>query len=167
MLNAATIAAIVAACWAHPSGQAYLAKIDQIEQLSITCGNPCCNKTSSRSHKQEKHEYVSVSWNMDWTQPIIEKVEKELPKTIVEPLKKVRNGAKPSIYLNHLLRELEVYAIQIEDSINSIEDAEKKLDQLERLSKLEYKLEQFVHTQMFHEEDELQIIYFAYRNFFT
>lgn len=41
-LNAVTIAAIVAACWAHPQGQAYLAKIDQIEALSISCGNPCC-----------------------------------------------------------------------------------------------------------------------------
>lgn len=43
-LNAITIAAIVAACWAHPSGQAYLAKIDQIEALSIACGNPCCDR---------------------------------------------------------------------------------------------------------------------------
>jgi len=41
-LNAVTIAAIVTACWAHPQGQAYLAKIDQIEALSISCGNPCC-----------------------------------------------------------------------------------------------------------------------------
>lgn len=41
-LNAVTIAAIVAACWAHPQGQAYLAKIDQIGALSISCGNPCC-----------------------------------------------------------------------------------------------------------------------------
>lgn len=41
-LNAVTIAAIIAACWAHPQGQAYLAKIDQIEALSIACGNPCC-----------------------------------------------------------------------------------------------------------------------------
>ncbi len=42
-LNAVTIAAIVAACWAHPQGQAYLAKIYQIEALSIACGNPCCH----------------------------------------------------------------------------------------------------------------------------
>ena len=46
MLNAVTIAAIVAACWAHPQGQAYLAKIEQIDQLSISCGNPCCNQVS-------------------------------------------------------------------------------------------------------------------------
>lgn len=46
-MNAVTIAAIVAACWAHPSGQAYLAKIDQIEELSIRCGNPCCKPSIS------------------------------------------------------------------------------------------------------------------------
>lgn len=44
MLNAATIAAIVAACWAHPSGVSYLEKIDQIEAAAIACGNPCCTK---------------------------------------------------------------------------------------------------------------------------
>lgn len=165
-LNAITIAAIVAACWAHPSGQAYLAKIDQIEQLSISCGNPCCNKTSSRAHKQEKHEYVSISWNMDWTQPIIEKVEKELPKDVVEPLKKIRNEAKPSNYLNNLLRALEFYAQQIEDSITSFEDVEEKLNKLEKLSKLEDRFEKFVHTQMFHEDEELHIIYLAYKKFY-
>ena len=42
-MNAVTLAAIVAACWAHPQGQAYLAKIYQIEALSIACGNPCCH----------------------------------------------------------------------------------------------------------------------------
>jgi len=43
-LNAITIAAIVAACWAHPQGQSYLAKIDKIDALSISCGNPCCRQ---------------------------------------------------------------------------------------------------------------------------
>ena len=42
MLNAATLAAIVAACWAHPQGVAYLAKIAQIEAAAIARGNPCC-----------------------------------------------------------------------------------------------------------------------------
>ena len=42
-LTQADIDAIVAACWAHPQGQAYLAKIYQIEALSIACGNPCCH----------------------------------------------------------------------------------------------------------------------------
>ncbi len=43
MLNAVTIAAVAAACWAHPQGVSYLAKIDQINTYSIECGNPCCN----------------------------------------------------------------------------------------------------------------------------
>ena len=49
-MNAVTIAAIVAACWAHPQGQAYLAKIDQIEALSISCGNPCCRQALAAGH---------------------------------------------------------------------------------------------------------------------
>lgn len=56
LLNAATIAAIVAACWAHPQGQAYLAKIDQIETLSISCGNPCCNQLGSGQHRAREEE---------------------------------------------------------------------------------------------------------------
>ena len=51
MLNAVTIAAIVAACWVHPQGQAYLAKIEtylsKVEAISAAverCGNPCCSK---------------------------------------------------------------------------------------------------------------------------
>lgn len=46
MLNAATLAAIVAACWAHPSGVSYLEKINQIEADAIVCGNPCCTKNT-------------------------------------------------------------------------------------------------------------------------
>ena len=40
MLNAATIAAIVAACWAHPSGVSYLEKIERLNACSTP--NPCC-----------------------------------------------------------------------------------------------------------------------------
>lgn len=43
MLNAATIAAIVAAIWAHPQGVAYLDKIEQIRICAEALGNPCCN----------------------------------------------------------------------------------------------------------------------------
>lgn len=53
MLNAAAIAAIVAACWAQPQGQAYLAKIEaylaKVEAISAAvdrCGNPCCTKNT-------------------------------------------------------------------------------------------------------------------------
>jgi hypothetical protein len=56
MLNIATIAAIVAAVWAHPQGVAYLEKIDTIEQLSISCGNPCCNELGSGQHRARKEE---------------------------------------------------------------------------------------------------------------
>lgn len=48
ILNAATLAAIVAACWAHPSGVAYLAKIEQIEARAISCSNPCCTQAMPR-----------------------------------------------------------------------------------------------------------------------
>ena len=56
MLNAITIAAIVAAVWAHPQGVSYLEKIDQIEQLSISCGNPCCNQLGSGQHRVREEE---------------------------------------------------------------------------------------------------------------
>jgi len=56
MLNAITIAAIVAAVWAHPQGISYLEKIDQIEQLSISCGNPCCNQLGSGQHRAREEE---------------------------------------------------------------------------------------------------------------
>ncbi len=42
MLNAATLAAIVAAVWAHPQGVAYLEKIEQIRVCAEAKGNPCC-----------------------------------------------------------------------------------------------------------------------------
>lgn len=60
-LNAVTIAAIVAACWAHPSGQAYLAKIDQIEALSISCGNPCCKSEEQHAGGHWKHLLRAVA----------------------------------------------------------------------------------------------------------
>lgn len=55
MLNAATIAAIVAACWAHPQGVAYLAKIAQIESAAITCGNPCCARPGAAIPYAPRH----------------------------------------------------------------------------------------------------------------
>lgn len=54
MLNTVTIAAIVAAVWAHPQGVSYLEKIDQIEQLSISCGNPCCQLGSGQHRAREE-----------------------------------------------------------------------------------------------------------------
>lgn len=46
MLNAAAIAAIVAACWAHPQGQAYLSKVEAISAAVERCCNPCCTKNT-------------------------------------------------------------------------------------------------------------------------
>lgn len=40
MLNAVTIAAIVAAVWAHPSGVSYLEKINRLHACRTP--NPCC-----------------------------------------------------------------------------------------------------------------------------
>lgn len=56
MLNAATLLALVAACWAHPQGVAYLEKIEQIEQLSISCGNPCCRGGGGKGGKATEEE---------------------------------------------------------------------------------------------------------------
>jgi hypothetical protein len=56
MLTPATILALVAACWAHPQGVAYLEKIDQIEQLSISCGNPCCTTGGGGNRKLTEKE---------------------------------------------------------------------------------------------------------------
>lgn len=43
MLNAVTLAAIVAAVWAHPQGVAYLDKIEQVRVCAEANGNPCCS----------------------------------------------------------------------------------------------------------------------------
>ena len=60
MLNAITIAAIVAAVWAHPQGVSYLEKIDQIEQLSISCGNPCCQLGSGQHRAREEELWKNL-----------------------------------------------------------------------------------------------------------
>lgn len=60
MLNAVTIAAIVAAVWAHPQGVSYLEKIDQIEQLSISCGNPCCQLGSGQHRAREEELWKNL-----------------------------------------------------------------------------------------------------------
>lgn len=50
MLNAATLAAIVAAVWAHPQGVAYLEKIEQIRVCAEAKGNPCCAPQALQPH---------------------------------------------------------------------------------------------------------------------
>ena len=60
MLNTVTIAAIVAAVWAHPQGVSYLEKIDQIEQLSISCGNPCCQLGSGQHRAREEELWKNL-----------------------------------------------------------------------------------------------------------
>lgn len=60
MLNAVTIATIVAAVWAHPQGISYLEKIDQIEQLSISCGNPCCQLGSGQHRAKEEELWKNL-----------------------------------------------------------------------------------------------------------
>ena len=60
MLNAVTIATIVAAVWAHPQGISYLEKIDQIEQLSISCGNPCCQLGSGQHRAREEELWKNL-----------------------------------------------------------------------------------------------------------
>ena len=60
MLNAVTITAIVAAVWAHPQGVSYLEKIDRIEQLSISCGNPCCQLGSGQHRAREEELWKNL-----------------------------------------------------------------------------------------------------------
>jgi len=81
MLNAITIAAIVAACWAHPQGQAYLAKIEQIEQLSISCKNPCCNQVTPSGgwvgyqyHQRTKSELEKERIRLGIIEPVAKKL---------------------------------------------------------------------------------------------
>lgn len=70
MLNAATIAAIVAACWAHPQGQAYLAKIDQIEAYANACGNPCCKSAEQAEYhggglrEDVSYDEIAKQWEL-------------------------------------------------------------------------------------------------------
>ena len=60
MLNSITIAAIVAAVWAHPQGISYLEKVDRIEQLSISCGNPCCQLGSGQHRAREEELWKNL-----------------------------------------------------------------------------------------------------------
>ena len=60
MLNSITIAAIVAAVWAHPQGISYLEKIDRIEQLAISCGNPCCQLGSGQHRAREEELWKNL-----------------------------------------------------------------------------------------------------------
>ena len=60
MLNSITITAIVAAVWAHPQGISYLEKVDRIEQLSISCGNPCCQLGSGQHRAREEELWKNL-----------------------------------------------------------------------------------------------------------
>lgn len=55
LMNAVTIAAIVAACWAHPSGVAYLEKIEQIRVCAEAKGNPCCKEDTRQGGPDRQH----------------------------------------------------------------------------------------------------------------
>lgn len=66
MLNTATIAAIVAACWAHPSGVSYLEKIERLNACQTE--NPCCVHNviggggKRRSKDTDTHRLYSDHW---------------------------------------------------------------------------------------------------------
>lgn len=101
--NAATLAAIVAACWAHPSGVSYLAKIDQIEALSISCGNPCCRKAGGG--KQARHARKILVERIESLDDLVEQlaeVTKNEPKSkpLLRKAKKSRPVSTESTYNN-------------------------------------------------------------------
>ena len=89
MLNAATIAAIVAACWAHPSGVAYLAKIEQIRACAEARGNPCCVTQEVYGGRQAKHitkpsiEHILESW--EWLEQQRTQQVRDAPDGIIQP----------------------------------------------------------------------------------
>ncbi len=87
-MNAVTIAAIVAACWAHPQGQAYLAKIDQIEALSISCGNPCCQQFGAGQRKREEELWKNLPEFYQYKPKEEQKVE-VLEKVFLPPTENV------------------------------------------------------------------------------
>lgn len=75
MLNSVTLLAIVAACWAHPQGVAYLEKIDQIEQLSTSCGNPCCRGGGGKGGKATEEELWKYLQEPYVFKPKVEEIE--------------------------------------------------------------------------------------------
>ncbi len=128
----------------------------------------CCCKVvvssgPSRSHKQEK--YHSVSWSIDWQQPTIKKVEKELPKEYVKTFKKKRDEHKPSDYLLKLLEQLTYHISYLESEVVAIEEKE-----IRRLEKLKASLVKVVKKQIKEEikvvDDEEEVIVMIYTMFF-
>ena len=98
---------------------------------------------SSRAHKEEKR-YPSVSWSMDWTQPIIKQVEEVVPKEtlkLITPLKK--KSIEPSKYLEKLIQELELYIIQLQDAEAAVASMEKYGKLLANLTKTIEKQKQY------------------------
>lgn len=90
MLNAVTIAAIVAAVWAHPQGVAYIAKIDQIEAAAIACGNPCCRSGTQSGVRRLSLADVAAEERRLWQQQaqaerrFLELVSSIQPRVIME-----------------------------------------------------------------------------------
>ena len=57
MLNAATLAAIVAAVWAHPAGVSYLEKIERLALCHTA--NPCCVRPGGSSSRKRPDYLVA------------------------------------------------------------------------------------------------------------
>jgi hypothetical protein len=98
MLNAATIAAIVAAVWAHPSGVAYLEKIEQLAQCQKP--NPCC---VAKPHgggggaRDDKRTLTIADVNARYELEALRKRNQELDRAAAEALAKgLEAGALPA-----------------------------------------------------------------------
>ncbi len=126
----------------------------------------------SRSLTKKKREsiYVPIRWDIDWQQPVIAKVERVLPEDIVVALKAPRDLYRPTIYLNKLLDHLRLLSTEVEGSITSLDEADKKISLLEVYSKLEYKLETLINKQKRseekQEEEEIQLLLIIGQKYF-
>ena len=99
MLNAVTIAAIVAACWAHPSGVAYLAKIEQIQACAEAKGNPCCqlNHYGGKRRDDLSVERVLESWEWLDAQRARQAQDRKYRIAPVDEVEFTAGSASPSV----------------------------------------------------------------------
>lgn len=107
MLNIATIAAIVAAVWAHPQGVSYLEKIDQIEARSIACGNPCC-QGSGQHRPTEEELWRSLPDFIPWKPAEVKPVDvlPEVTERIVKVLEPSYTSEDIKAVVNSVLSKL-------------------------------------------------------------
>lgn len=129
----------------------------------------------SAAKPRARKEYQSVSWDIDWQQPVIKEAEKIVPKETLVVLKETRTQAKPSKYLESLSALIEAQILELENSIQSLEEAESKVRLMDKYERIHMKLDTFIKKQKKLEyipkyvdntEDETLLLLTIYKNFF-